>query len=387
MRTQRWWISLLICVSTVIATADEVRTTAELEKALEVRGVWSSTGSSLAEELTEFRGQTGITIVRDRRVDPHSPCEYEPAEGNRTVALSAISRTQQGLAWQQLGPVIYLGPKPACARVSIFAEMLEEQIKANRTTFPTEVTARLRRRTVLKWDELTSPREILQQLCETVQVKLVNADDVPHDLWAAAELPPLTFTESAVLILNQFDLTLTPADDGSFRVGPPNESFSWDASYAIGKSEQKAISEQLKQDGLAPELRWSTNRVTVVGRFSDHLWWIDRVQQERENPGQGTGGSNQPTGLRQRLFTLRVERATLAALITEFRRQGIRIEIADEDSAAIQKILQQPIEVNAAQKKADEFFGSLFGDRFSTVEVTDEVVRLSNPVDPRSDRP
>ncbi len=358
--------------------ADEVRTSAELEKALEVRGVWSSTGSSLAEELVEFRALTGIMIIRDRRVDPGSPCEYEPAEGKRTIALSAISRTQDGLGWQPLGPVIYLGPKTSAIRLSLLTELLDEQLKASRTTIPSDVGARLRRRTSLKWDDLTSPREILEQLCTAAQVRLENAEDIPHDLWARSELPPLSFIEATVLILNQFDLTLSPAGGDRFRVGPPDETFSWDASYAIGKSQQSAIEEQLQREGLSPELRWSTSRVTVVGSLPDHLWWMDRVQQDSEKAGQGTSG-NSPAGLRQRLFTLRVERATMGALIAEFRRQGIRIEIANETSAEVQQALKQPIEVDASQKKADEFFRSVFGDRFAKVEVTDDSVRLSDP--------
>lgn len=363
---------------TLVPGADEVRTSAELEKALEVRGVWSSTGSSLAEELAEFRALTGITIIRDRRVDPGSPCEYEPIEGQRGVALSAISRTQEGLAWQPLGPVIYLGPMNSAGRLSLLTKMLDEQLKASRTTIPSEIAARLRRRTALKWDDLTSPRERLEQLSSAAQITLVNAEAIPHDLWAGSELPPLSFIEAAVLILNQFDLTLLPDGGDRFRVGPPDETFTWDASYAIGKSQQSAIEEQLQRDGLTPELRWSTSRVTVVGSLRDHLWWMGRVQQVGENAGQGTTG-NSPAGLRQRLFTLRVERATLGALIAEFRRQGIRIEIANESSAEVQQALQQPIVVDASQKKADEFFRSVFGDRFTEVEVTDESVRLSEP--------
>ena len=44
---------------------------------------------------------------------------------------------------------------------------------------------------------------------------IAGLDQVPHDLWAAADLPPMSLVDRLTLIAIQFDLTFTIAADGA----------------------------------------------------------------------------------------------------------------------------------------------------------------------------
>ena len=55
------------------------------------------------------------------------------------------------------------------------------------------------------------PRDLLAQLAEQNSVEIAGLDRVPHDLWAAADLPPVSLIDRLTLIAIQFDLTFTVA--------------------------------------------------------------------------------------------------------------------------------------------------------------------------------
>ena len=66
----------------------------------------------------------------------------------------------------------------------------------------------------LAWPDFATPRDILTDLARQNGLTLEGLDRVPHDLWAAADLPPLSLVERLTLVANQFDLTFALSADG-----------------------------------------------------------------------------------------------------------------------------------------------------------------------------
>ena len=67
----------------------------------------------------------------------------------------------------------------------------------------------------MAWDDLATPRELVTKLAAENGVELAGLELVPHDLWAAADLPPLLWTDRLTLLAIQFDLTFAISADGT----------------------------------------------------------------------------------------------------------------------------------------------------------------------------
>ena len=59
------------------------------------------------------------------------------------------------------------------------------------------------------------PADLLAQLGRLGDVEIIGIERVPHDLWAAADLPPLSLVDRLTLIAVQFDLTFKVAAGGA----------------------------------------------------------------------------------------------------------------------------------------------------------------------------
>jgi hypothetical protein len=150
-----------------------------------------------------------VAIVIDRRVDPDQKLNLSlrnaPLEDVLRQAAASV-----GLGMTKLGPVIYFGPAEYTAGLRTLAEMHVEQVRA----LPQEAARKLMHSDRLAWDDFAVPREILGQLAEKSGLRIEGLQRLPHDLWAAAELPALPLVDRLTLLLGQFDLGFQVAADG-----------------------------------------------------------------------------------------------------------------------------------------------------------------------------
>lgn len=168
---------------------------------------WS--GVPLRRALMGLAKSSGEAIVIDRRLDPDQPVSLK-REGARPAEIVALAADELGLAVMNIGPVLYIIP-PATAE-SIGAEY-ERMVAAARRLKPTQAKG-WTRRAPLSWSDLAEPRGLLTELAAREKISLQGAEKVPHDLWPAADLPPLTLVERLTLILAPFDLTWQTTDEG-----------------------------------------------------------------------------------------------------------------------------------------------------------------------------
>ncbi len=150
-----------------------------------------------------------VAVLIDRRVDPSQKLSISLKDVPLESALEAIA-CSCGLGVAYVGSVVYLGPLSAAENIEAIAAALEKSIRR----FPPATRRKYRQTERLGWEDLATPRELLADLAREGGLKIAGLELVPHDLWAAADLPPMPLTDRSVLIAVQFDLTLKVADRG-----------------------------------------------------------------------------------------------------------------------------------------------------------------------------
>ena len=97
---------------------------------------------------------------------------------------------------------------------------------------------------------LYAPRELLTHLVEQAGVDLLGGQQVPHDLWAAADLPALTWVDRVTLIVNQFDLTFEVVPGGrSVRLIPVPPPAAPSAVGWVERSEPRQPEQESRRAG------------------------------------------------------------------------------------------------------------------------------------------
>jgi hypothetical protein len=148
-------------------------------------------------------------VLLDRRVDPDGRVELVLHDLPLRQALAEIA-ARRSAATAQLGPVTYLGPPEVAGRLGALAELRRREA-ANLT--PT-LARRLLAERPLRWDDLAEPRRLLADLAHEAGLEIEGLEQVPHDLWAGADLPALAWVDRLTLVALQFDLTFSIASNG-----------------------------------------------------------------------------------------------------------------------------------------------------------------------------
>ncbi len=164
----------------------------------------------LREAMAHLSRARRVAILIDRRVDPSQKLDVSLRGVPLETVLETIVR-DRGLGVSRLGAVVYLGPKQVAERLPAVASALDKQTRR----LPPAVQHRYHQLKALRWEDLATPRELLSQLGRQGGLEIANLEQVPHDLWAAADLPPLSLADRLTLVAIQFDLTFQVAANGS----------------------------------------------------------------------------------------------------------------------------------------------------------------------------
>lgn len=170
--------------------------------------LWS--GTPLREAVTSLSRAQRVAILIDRRVDPDQRLDLAVRNVPMKQALQMIA-DRCGLGIARLGTVVYLGPTSTAQRLRPVSQAFTQ---ACRHLSPA-IQQKLLLRKAMAWEDLATPRELVEQLGEKNGVEIAGLDQIPHDLWAAAELPALSLADRLTLIAIQFDLTFKASADGN----------------------------------------------------------------------------------------------------------------------------------------------------------------------------
>lgn len=181
------------------------------------RAAWD--GAALRDALNGLAKSQRVPILLDRRIDPGRPLTLTLAGEPLRTELGRLA-DQQKLAVSLVGPVVCFGP-PDVERFPTLVAQLKQQLAKS----PGEVRSGWLRPQPAAWSEMSVPRELLEKIAQDAGITLEGLDKIPHDLWAACELPSLGAMERVTLVAGQFGMTIELADGGkSARLVPIPES-------------------------------------------------------------------------------------------------------------------------------------------------------------------
>lgn len=205
-----------------------------------------------------------VAVLIDRRVDPDRKLELTLAHLTLQEVLRQLAE-QQGQEISVLGPVVYLGPPEAASRLRTLSALRHEEVRAAGPLVARRFLAAER----LRWPDFAAPRDLLSQLAGTAGFEIAGLEQVPHDLWAEADLPALSLIDRLTLIAIQFDLTFEIGPEGrQVRLVPIPEDVAVEREYPAGRDPQRSAQAWAS---LAPHsrVRVAGDRIVVRGPVED----------------------------------------------------------------------------------------------------------------------
>ena len=348
-----WIVTMLIsAASTGQSMADDAPgglqgkkwlTRGSLRRALDrpVDITWAN--SPLRQALNKLGAAQKTAVLLDRRIDPDQRIELTIADAPLRDAWRRIaSKVDAGAT--QFGPVMYIGPKATGDRLRTVALL---RIEGTRD-LPDARRKILLRERAWRWDDLSKPRELLAHLASEGGLRIEGLESVPHDLWAAADLPPLALADRFTLIAAAFDLTYAIDKTGQvLRLIAMPTKVTIVRDYDAGRRPE-TLREKIIQRLSADDVKISDGKLHVRGRIEDHEMVATLIRGDRP----ATGKSNKNL---EKRYTIQFKQQPLGRTIKALARQ-LKLEL-DMDDLALENAgvsLEQRISVAVTKATLDE---------------------------------
>ena len=301
-----------------------------------------------------------VGLFLDRRFDPGQTIKLSTRDESLREMLDLLGK-RIGARAVRIGPVVYLGPESSADAIATTAA-----VQRNRSlrALPAGTRARWVARRPWNWPQLSTPRGLIEQLAEDGQFRVAGIDRIPHDLWPAANLPPMTISQRLSLVLAGFDLTFEVSNDGrSVRIVPLPPNPRMRESYTVAKDRKKIVA-QMRREAPSARLQESANRVTVDGTWADHDRFRRLMRRESGAPPGTSPGQ---------LYTLRVKNQTVGAVAkTLAGRLGRRLDADRRINSTLRKLVS--FEVKDAT--LDQLLHAVFDPVELKFEIDQERLRV-----------
>ncbi len=261
---------------------------AALQKQLrrEISVVW--VGTPLRRALDGLSQTRRVAVLIDRRVDPDQKVDLKLDEVPLGAALRDVARSRD-LGVSVVNTVVYFGPPRVARQIRTIAALRTEEVRR----LPPTVTRKFLLPGRIAWDDFATPGELLQRLADENRLTLLGLDRVPHDLWAGADLPPLSLVERITLIAIQFDLTFEVSPDGqTVRLVPMPDEVALVRSYPGGSNPQ-ATAKNYAEHLPGSKVKVVDRQIYVKGLLEDHerIATLNRPSQRPVRPSAGNMGT------------------------------------------------------------------------------------------------
>jgi hypothetical protein len=275
--------------------------------------LWS--GQPLRSALENFSRAQRVAVLIDRRVDPGQPLELSLADTPLAALLTSVAESR-GLGASFFESVVYLGPPATARRLRTVAEMRKEELNQ----LPARQRLAWLQGRPWRWEDFATPRDLLEELAKEGKFEIKGIDMVPHDLWAAADLPPLSMSERLTLILAQFDYTyrLDPSAAAIQLVRMQNEV--WLERAYPGGTKPAELAERLTAALPGAQVRVADGKVVVRGSAEQHEQVAGGTIRSARRPGNET--------LLDRKLSLTATNQSVKAILDSLQAQfGLELKI------------------------------------------------------------
>ncbi|HUT89995.1 MAG TPA: hypothetical protein VMY37_10880 [Thermoguttaceae bacterium] len=329
---------------------------------------WS--GTPLRQAVVSLAYSRRAAVLIDRRVDPGQKLDLQWNGLPLEQVYREVAQTRQlGVAW--LGPVAYFGPPQATSRLRTLAELRREEVRR----LPAAAGRKLLASGRIGWDDFATPRDLLARAAAESGIEISGLEQVPHDLWAGADLPALSLVDRVTLIAGQFDLTFEIAADGSaVALVPVPDDVAIVRSYPGGR-EPQALADRWA--ALVPESRVEivAGEIFVRGPLEDH----ERIAGSARPPRQTRPAANRSgqASNGEKRFTVPEGKGQLGPVLEQLAgRLGLTLKI---DREALQRAgisLQQPISFSVDNATLEELFEAVLAPAGCTFRLQDDVLEI-----------
>lgn len=339
------------------------RTGAEFNRQWEapVNVTWE--GRSLRAGVKSLSTSLRVGMLIDRRLDPSAELSLRLEEVPLEESLKRIAASV-GAGVCREGPMVYFAPKDTAERFATVVAIRHGDLRP----FPGTVRSRWTRKQAWQWEDLTEPAKLLAELAQQGRFEIANPERMPHDLWAAADLPPLTLVQRLSLMLAQFDLTFRIENGGSRVVlAAMPEQVSIERRYPAGSQPQERLRRWRE---LAPdaEIQREGNQIVVRGRAED----LARLQSGNSSTPRRT------TVESDKRYTLNVKNKPLLAVLNYLCKElGLTLK-ADAEAwkeAGIDPNQLVSFQVREADRR--ELFEAVFKQTKLSHRIAGDVLEVS----------
>jgi hypothetical protein len=323
---------------------------------------WTNTPAGRA--LANLGELQHVAILLDRRVDPGQELTLA-ATGMRLGEMIAEAARQLDAGYAQYGPVAYIGPMPTAKALRTLAAIELEAVRK----LPPERVKRLLTLRAWKWEDFAEPRQLATELASEAEIELVGAELIPHDLWRAADLPPLSWIDRMTLLAAQFDLTVEIAADGQrVRLAPLKKTPTIVRTYRV-PGDAKALAARWAQDMPEARVIAESGEIRVEGRIEDH----DLVEARfRSTPTRRT--KVKPA---KELYQFAVENAALDRVVAQLaERLQLDVKWDEREIEAAGTPIDQLITVSVKDATLDGLLMAVFQGTRLTFKRTDKTLMI-----------
>ncbi|MBX9789214.1 MAG: hypothetical protein K2Y37_09895 [Pirellulales bacterium] len=324
----------------------------------EVTIAWA--GIPLRKALDDLGRSQQVGIVLDRRIDPDRLLKLGFTGAPLGDALHAIATAADGQE-SELGDVGYIGPVERATQLRTLSALLHDRL----AKMPPARRRAWLASAPLRWPELATPRQVLEQLATDGAIVLKGADQLPHDLWPALTTPPLPLVDRLLLVAIQFDRALEIAADGrGATLVPITQPVVLERSYPTGNDPQA----QLEQwSDLVPdaELRLAGQHIVVRARLEDHERLDAAVAAARQSRSTEPRPRRSPRGrpddvlAKTRIDSFTVEGKPLDLVLeTLGKRLNLTIELDRDAIEAAGINLQRLVSLKLERATVDELLAA-----------------------------
>ncbi|MHB8969334.1 MAG: hypothetical protein ACYC3X_03920 [Pirellulaceae bacterium] len=269
--------------------------------------VWSA-GTSVRQAVTTLARTQGVAIMLDRRIDPESAIELSVHDVTLYDVFEQLA-AQCDAAPCYLADVAYLGPRVGLGDMPAVANAR----RAEAQKFPRPVARRLLAERACRWDELSEPRKLIEELAREANVTIDGMAELPHDLWPAIDLPALAWTDRMTLVLAGFGKTFEFAEGGQrIRLVPIPASSVTSRTYPADVPSARL--DDIRVRFPQAEIQADSQQITLRGTPQEH----ERLQKLLQKTASGRSASR-PAG--KTVLTLQVNSQPVDAILKTLERQ------------------------------------------------------------------
>ncbi len=353
-----------------------------LQKQLDAPAMVIWDGLTFAEALGRIRDNYRVPMVLGRAVDPQRPMQLVATGSVRLLLEEAVdfyNRThcektsyprpamRLGISFFDQG--VYIGSEPLARGFRTLLEHRRQELEK----LPRSLRQRLFAARRFTWPELTSPQELLDQLAQEARVTLVNAEQVPHDLWREAELPPAPWYVRLSLVLVQFGATFE-VDPTAARVvlrRIHEGDLTMQKLYPAGAQAEEKMARWKKWCPGATITR-HRGRIAVTGTWEDHR----RIASGGRRRSQAV-----PRGMQ--VYTLRVLNKPVREVVELLaQRLGLQLQWSPEELSPAGVDLQQLISFYVEDATREELFRTLLEPLGMRFQLQGQTLRIA-PAEPK----